>query len=349
MKNKLLIVLILILTAVLFSGCTGTGISSSWPGITVADDVIYASYGPGVFAVNAQNGTLLWRYPEKATKANFYAAPALTTDGQLVVGDYTHILHVIDAKTGQGHEIFTAESKWISDSVVVDGTIYAANADGYLYALDLNGNELWKYKTDSLLWSNPLIIEGVVYQGGMDHFLYAIDASTGSLIWKTDCGGAIIGNLVNADGSIFLGTMANQAIAVNKADGKIIWQYSSGNAVWSGPAIREGNIYFGDLAGNFYALAEADQTVLWQYKANGAIVGTPLLSDDGIYFTAEDGSLIHLDYTGKLLYSKPLAEKLYGTPVPVNGNLLIGTTNKDTILIMLDGNGNQLWVLPQPK
>jgi outer membrane protein assembly factor BamB len=349
MKNKLIIGLLLIITALLFSGCTGTGISSSWPGITVANDVIYTSYGSGVFAVNAQNGTVIWRYPEKATKASFYAAPALTADGQLVVGDYAHVLHVIDAKTGQGHEIFTAESKWIGESVVVDGTIYASNADGYLYALDLNGNVLWKYKTESLVWSNPLILDGVVYQGGMDHFIYAIDANNGNLIWKTDTGGAIIGNIVNSDGSIFLGTMAKEAIAVDKVDGKILWRYAAAEAVWSGPAIRDGNIYFGDLAGNFYALAEANQAVLWQYKANGAIVGTPLLADDGIYFTAEDGALVHLDYTGKLLYSKPLADKLYGTPVPVNGKLLIGTTSKDTILIMLDENGNQVWALPQPK
>lgn len=349
MKKLTLPIITILLAAIFLTGCTGTGIDTSWPGITVTEDTVYTAYTQGVYAVSAANGSPLWHYPEKAGKMTFFAAPALGPDGQLIVGDYSNALHVIDTKNGTGRSIFTAEGKWIAQPTVDGDVIFAANSDHYLYAIDLNGNLKWKFETGSLLWSNPLVIDGIVFLGAMDHYLYALDAKTGQQVWKADAGGAIIGNLVDANGSIFLGTMANEAVSVNKANGKINWRFTAGNAVWSGPAIKDGYLYFGDLDGNFYALTEADRKVLWQYKADGAIVGTPLLTDAGIYFTVENGNLVQLDYTGKLVYSKPLSANLYGTPVVSGEQILVGTTDKEKILIVLDSNGNQVWVLPQPK
>lgn len=72
--------------AFVLSGCTGTGIATSWPGILVHEDTIYTAYGQGVYAISAANGSLVWRYPEKAGKVSFYATPTFnirwTTSGR---------------------------------------------------------------------------------------------------------------------------------------------------------------------------------------------------------------------------------------------------------------------------
>ncbi len=144
-KISIPLAIILILAFVL-SGCTGTGIASSWPGILVQEDTIYTAYGQGVYAVSAGNGSLVWRYPEKAGKASFYARPTLTQDGQLIVGDYNNELHGLDAKTGTVRWTFKGEGRWIAQPVVESDTIYAANGDRNLYAINLNGGLVWKFQ-----------------------------------------------------------------------------------------------------------------------------------------------------------------------------------------------------------
>lgn len=349
MRKKLLITIIILVTAVLLAGCTGTGTSTSWPGITLDGEVLYTAYGQSVYAINASNGNLVWEYPEKAGKTMFYAAPAVTEDGNLVSGDYGHFLHVINVKTGTGGTIFEAAGKWIAKPAVVDNVIYAANADGYLYALDMAGNVFWKFETGASNWSTPVVESGIVYLGSLDHSVYAIKASTGEKLWQADAGGAIIGEITASESDIFVGTVAKEIVAINKSDGSIDWRYQAADAIWSGPAAREGVLYFGDVAGNFYALNQADQKVLWQYQAGSGVVCAPLLAEDSIYFTVENGNLVKLDYTGAVVFNKPLNDKLYASPLQAGEQIIVGTTNKDTILISLDANGNQVWVLAQPK
>jgi outer membrane protein assembly factor BamB len=349
MRKIIIPILVLLAIALFTSGCTGVGIASSWPGITSTGDTIYTAYGQGVFAVSPVNGSVLWRYPEKAGKNNFYAAPLQTPDGQIVVGDYNNELHSMDAKTGYPRWTFKAEGRWVAQPEFSDGILYAPNADRNLYALDMNGDLVWKFKTENSLWAKPLVINGVVYLAGMDHYLYAIDSKTGQEIWKTDCGAAIIGNPVNANGSVYVGTLGNEVLSIKTSNGAVLWRYKTANGVWSGPSVLDGKLYFGDLDGNFHVITEEGQKLVWSYKADGALLGSPLLTESTIYFTTEKGSIIALDYTGKVIYTKSLSEKLYGTPVISGDNLLVGTTVKENILIALDSNGNQVWFLAQPK
>ena len=349
MRKLIIPIAIMLILSVFISGCTGVGIASSWPGILVNDGTIYTSYSSGVYAVSADNGNLLWRYPEKAGKATFFAPPIITPDGQLVVGDYNNELHSIDAKTRSVRWNFKANGRWIAQPVLEGEIIYAPNGDHTLYAINLNGELVWKFRTKNLLWSTPLVMDGVVYLASMDHYVYALNAITGKELWKTDCGGAIIGNPVNANGEIYISTLANEVIAIKTSNGTIQWRFPTGNAVWYGPAIKDGNLYFGDIDGTFYAIAEQNQKELWRFSAGAAILGSPLLTDTQIIFTTENGNLVALDYTGKQIYTKNLGEKLYGTPVLSGDNLIIGTTIKENILIALNSSGNQVWSLAQPK
>ena len=349
MKKLLFPITILIILSVFISGCTGVGIASSWPGILVKDGTIYTSYSSGVYAASAENGSLLWRYPEKAGKSTFFAPPVITSDGQLVVGDYNNELHSIDANTRTVRWTYKASGRWIAQPALAGNLIYAPNGDHTLYVLDLNGTLVWKFRTKNLLWSTPLVMDGVVYLASMDHNVYALNALTGKELWKTDCGGATIGNPVNADGVVYISTLANEVLAINTSNGTIQWRFPTGKAVWSGPAVKDGNLYFGDLEGTLYAVAEQNQKELWRYKAAGPILGSPLLTETQIVFTTENGNLVALDYSGKLIYTKVLGEKLYGTPVLSGENLIIGTTIKENILIAVDTNGNQVWILAQPK
>jgi outer membrane protein assembly factor BamB len=44
---------------------------------------------------------------------------------------------------------------------------------GYIYALDMVGNELWKYRLESEIISTPVVSDGFLYVVTASGFLYA--------------------------------------------------------------------------------------------------------------------------------------------------------------------------------
>jgi outer membrane protein assembly factor BamB len=84
-----------------------------------------------VYAVELSTGSEVWRYPvEPNNKHQFFAAPTLTPDGQLLVGSAgtEHVLLSLDPVTGE--EIWTvpflgSKGPWMAAPLVFDNRIYA--------------------------------------------------------------------------------------------------------------------------------------------------------------------------------------------------------------------------------
>jgi outer membrane protein assembly factor BamB len=352
MKKFFPLALLIVLLSLLLAGCTGTGLATSWPGITYTTDRVYLSYNSQVFAINPENGSMVWRYPEKANaKTSFFAPPAVTSDGTIVVGDYTHTVHAINGSTGAQVWSYTTGNRIIASAAVADGVILVPSTDQFLYALNPQGQLLWKFETGSGLWAKPLVVEDVVYLPGMDRKLYALDIKNGSLKWSLDMGAAAIGSPVMDDaGILYQGTLGSEILAVNKVSGNVSWRYKATNAIWANMVLRDSILYFGQVDGNIVALDTTTQKPVWQYKAGGAIVGAPALLEDRLMFASENGVLNILDYQGAVLGSPVISEKLYGSPVPDGKFVLVGiTTSKDKILAAVDQSGNQVWPFQPPK
>ena len=99
-KNRLVMILLFSLTAVLLTSCSGAGVTNSWAGVMAADDFVYFSNGAAVYALHSDSGNTAWQYPEKANaKRLFYAEPAVAGE-QLIVVDYANTMASLNAKTG---------------------------------------------------------------------------------------------------------------------------------------------------------------------------------------------------------------------------------------------------------
>ncbi len=318
MKKALTPLLFLIvLLSLLLTGCTGTGIATSWPGISYADNRVFMANSSFVFAINPDNGSMVWRYPEKANaKLSFYAPPAISTDGLVVVGDYANTIHALNASTGVQTWSYTTGNRIIASAVIDGDTILVPSTDRFLYALNPQGQLLWKFETDRPIWAQPLVLDGVVYQPGMDHKLYALDLGNGSLKWELDLTSAVVGSpAVDENGILYLGTIGKEIVAVNSETGRVAWRYQNSSSIWANMVLKEGVLYFGDLDGTFIALDTTTHAPIWQYKAGGAIVSAPALLEDRLMFASENGILNILDYSGAVLGIPSLSEKLYAGPV----------------------------------
>lgn len=351
------IILLLVFTSLLLGGCSGAGaMANNWPGITIDQGVIYMAYAGEVMAVRVNDGSLIWRYPEKAENGRtYYAAPAVS-DGLVVVGDYAGTLHALDAATGTQKWPFTPQIKsgnaarFVGSALIHQDMILAPTAGhDNLYAVSLTGKELWRFPTEQAIWAQPVSDDERVYIASMDHYLYAVRLSDHQQVWKRDLGAALVATPLLAEGTLYLGTLGNEMIAIS-TEGEILWRYTADGSIWSSPVLVEGALYFGDTAGFIHAVDAATGAGRWKVDlSSGAITGSGAVFADHLVFTGENGSLAAIGLDGRRLWTQEIQGKLYTGPAVVEEKIIVAVTQGEQLLKAFDSNGNELWSFVPPK
>ena len=88
MKTKYLVLIgLLLVLAVVLSGCATGMTASSWPGVTAdAKECLYCRWSICLCGQSADRGASLAFSGQGFYSQSFYATPVLTSDGQLIVG-----------------------------------------------------------------------------------------------------------------------------------------------------------------------------------------------------------------------------------------------------------------------
>jgi outer membrane protein assembly factor BamB len=359
MKKKYLVLIGLLLTlAVVTSGCAAGLTAGSWPGMTVDADNAYLAGGPYVYAVNLQTGAQVWRYPSSASTANpFYATPALTPDGQVIVGGFDKKLYSLNLKTGASNWQFTdAHDRWIGGALVANAMIYAPNADYSLYALNFQGQLQWTFEADQSIWGTPVSDGTNIYFGTLGKRVYAVDAKTGKQVWMQILDGAVLGSpVLGSANDLYVGTYGATLYALSTADGKTLWSKPASSWIWAGPVLDGGNVYVADANGKLVAYPTTGAAKLWEQDLNGAIIGSPCICGGNIVVATEAGTVYFVDQTGKTI-QKTIAlatnMKVYATPVAAGTLALVAPTggaSTDPVLIAYDATGAAKWSFIPPK
>ncbi|MBW8010940.1 MAG: PQQ-binding-like beta-propeller repeat protein [Chloroflexi bacterium] len=363
-KNKILILCSFLLVSLILAACGTRVLPSGWPGIAVDGDTVYVANEAHVYALQQSNGLERWRFPaEPERNINFFAAPTLTDDDQLLVGSYNRsngngfLLFSLDASSGD--EIWrddSASNRYIGSPLATEDSIFAPNSDSYLYKLNLSGNpDLdpdWPIKSQEPLWASPVFDGETIFLPAMDHYLYAINAESGTLSWDPlDLGGALASApTLDPDGTLYISSFGEEVYAINSRNGAIEWQFSTEDWVWGSPALANDVVYFGDLSGNFYAVNASNGNEKWHLEADGAITGKPLVHEGMIYFVTEAGSLyaVIADTNGEIDWRQSHDDeeaKFYGSPLLTGDLIMVSTGGLDKIVIAYDLDGNEIWSL----
>jgi outer membrane protein assembly factor BamB len=343
-KHRRITVLSLLILVALLAGCTGVPTGTNWPAVGASSDVAYISNANSVYAVQLNNGSLLWKYPLETGRIMFYAPAAVTADGQVIVGDYTNTLYSINPKNGNTNWQFNqATGRYEGAALVTADTIYAPNADYSVYALDLEGGLKWKFTTGQAVWAQPVSGGEVVYVNSLDHFTYALNATDGSLIWKTDLQGPTISSPVLGDGLVYTGMLDKGLVAMKSDTGKVAWETPTDAAVYGTPVLKDGKLYLADLSGTIYCVDAVNGGIVWMANASGAIAAGPALIDNGVVFTSEAGVVTVYDFSGKVLWTRTITGQLNASPVVSGGVILVASYQGDNLLTAFDFTGNQKW------
>lgn len=147
-----------------------------------------------------------------------------------------------------------------SPAIGSDGTIYATNSNGNLYAITPEGKLKWKYATNTPApTSSPAISsDGTIYFASSGVLLHAIDPN-GHSLWDFTADSTISSPpSISSDGTIYFGTNGGVFYALNH-NGKLIWKYKTNSIINLSPAINsDGTIYF--ASGEYlYAIADPQQ------------------------------------------------------------------------------------------
>ena len=181
-NRKILLVISFALLCLTLSACSSRVGASSWPGIAVDEDEIYIAYNQYVYAVEMENGREIWRFPSEAERTmSFFSPPVLTADGQLLISGYDNILYSIDPES-RGYlnwQFEGANNRYIASPEANEEVIFAANADGFLYALDSRGNVVWTFEAENPLWAQPTLNNELLILTSLDHNVYAINTKNG--------------------------------------------------------------------------------------------------------------------------------------------------------------------------
>ena len=253
-------------------------------------------------------GTLKWSFE---TGDGIESSPAIGPDGTVYVGSHDGFLYAVlpDGREAWRFDAGPAlyDARWdvwkaimSSPAVALDGTIYVYSSADYLFAVNPDGTEKWRFyvKWSNDFWSSPTIApDGTIYIGsarndGAREFpsgLYAVNPD-GTEKWRYPIGsGVTTSPAIGADGTIYVAA-ADPATEKGKifaldSRGRLRWVFTTEYWMESSPAVGpDGTIYIGSgRRGKVYAL-HPDGREKWRFQAEGGVSATPAIGEDGVIY-----------------------------------------------------------------
>ncbi len=295
------------------------------PVIGVDGTIYVGSDDYHLYAINP-DGTLKWKLkPERTSQV--VASPAIAADGTLYATFLT-LCGVTPAGT----------VKWTSDvyqhtgstgaAIGSDGTIYVANSDMRMVAVNPDGSEKWRTKCGAPQGSPVIGADGTVYAASYGGSLRAFSPADGTEKWQVYVTGVNCysrGAAIGKDGTIYVG--GKDHLDAMNPDGTRKWACDLDNMVEGGPAIGpDGTIYA--LAVDLCAVAP-DGTLKWRYDAAYDSFGetNPAIGADGTVYVGSSRGWVYAvnpDKTLKWEYEVADGYKMYSPTIGPDGTLYIG-------------------------
>lgn len=344
-KSHILLIVLLLGITLLLSACVSGPRVSGTPGVELSDEMVFVAYGNFVYGMDVTTGSVEWHFPQEANnKIVFYAKP-LVTDDYVYIGDLANEFHKLDIQTGAAEWTFSGSSGFfIGQAAEAGGVVYAPSNDGSLYAIDEDGDLMWKFQTGHYLWAQPQIAENAIYIGSMDHFIYAI-SKNGDELWSREMKGAVVGSpLLGDDESVlFAGSIGGELVALDTNDGEAIWTFEADESIWGNAALIEGTLYIADSGGNIYALDPETGEVQWRREFDGAVVGGLTAFEGGFVLTSDEGVVQAFDLEGTPIWQTSPGGEIVQAPAVNDDYLVVGTINSDNLVYGFNLTGVQLW------
>ena len=250
-------------------------------------------------------------------------------------------------------------------AVLLDGVVYFASRDGFLYAVDdetgetiwnahivLRGTELrervagpldWWQRCETGFLATPAVDGERVYIGGLDGVFHARSCETGDAAWSQELAAAIASSPVLTPKLVVVGTRGGDLFAMDRATGEPQWLYEAGGPINSSPAFAGGKIVVGTAVG-VVAVDAATGEVAWEARYPDKFDCSPCIADGRVYIGNWAGKVVALDLnSGDLLWEQLVDRRpIFASPAVAHDLVFAATTGAKIAALDVD-SGAPLW------
>jgi len=195
----------------------------------------------------------------------------------------------------------------VHSPVIYDGKIYFGTdkaqgspwLNSYVYCLNIDGTELWFYKTEGNIACTPSIYKNAVYYCDEIGTVYCLNNENGNLIWKTIIKGSCLSSPIAFENKIIICSTDGSIYCLDADSGQKIWNKKLGFYIESTPAIKENELIIGN-----YCLNIDNGNVIWKSEIGLPLLSSPIIYDGQVYCGSIDEFLYcHDAHTGKLVWN----------------------------------------------
>lgn len=250
----------------------------------VEGDTIYlADYEAGVFAINAEDGSVRWRLR-----------------GDDIEGNIVNNLGVSEELLSFG---------------TTDGRVYVIKkADG-------SPAEGWDPKGKSFddgVWATPVMQDDRIFVATMGGDLRALSLADGSEVWSAPfeaSGGIAALRLLEKD-RLFVPSLNKHVYIISSENGNVLGDFKASDWVWTEPAVKGERVYFGDFGGNIYGLDITNGAEkVWEFAAGEKVKSGPAIVENvrdvgDVLVVADNDPVVYFlsAETGERLNAVPLED-----------------------------------------
>jgi outer membrane protein assembly factor BamB len=249
----------------------------------------------------------------------------------------------------------------------VDGTLYAASEDGFVYAIDSSGNLLWKFNAGPIVAAPALGADGTIYVTNEDQRIFAINP-TGTQQWVNGGGPYAdkqMGWIAAAVDQSFLYTpFRGQLRGIRLIDGSFGWSTGYGFQKGGSISILPDGLIVYPAFGRVDGVDSTGRTQ-WEYPVMNPPLTTEMIGhnripisnfgldspiavgdDSTLYVCPVDSRIVALTADGhfKWEFKTKTYSRNHATPViAVDGTIYFASG--DGSLYALGPDGTQKWIL----
>lgn len=262
-----------------------------------ADRVIVGGYDGSVYALNAENGAILWL---AEADGPVVGGPVIAGD-LVIVGSDDEQVRALDLETGSVRWSRELGGRIWAAAVVEDDVVYIGTLEGELYALGLaDGSPVWDepYGADAGFPAAVTVASdgAVVLAGSFDKRMHAIDAATGQRIWATE-GGNWFDTRPVVDGDlVFAGNLDGKLYAMRLESGEIAWEYEAEGPIRASVIVSGDTVVVTDKNGFAHGVGRDNGQRAWISSDLGTTLLANLAIRSGlVYVRGENGALWSVD------------------------------------------------------
>jgi outer membrane protein assembly factor BamB len=204
--------------------------------LLVKKTLYVGTWDHGIYALNAKNGRVRWRFgadDEVNTAAAYYK-------GTIYIASDGGTLYALNARTGRLRwKAGNAREFFYATPTIAYGRVYIGSTDGTMYVYGArSGRLLWARPLGSYIYGAAGVYKRRVFVGTYDGFFYALDAATGDVKWRINAPGAVHAAPTIMRGLVYFATCSSCGSAASRAvkhgpDGTYAVRAKNGKRVWS--------------------------------------------------------------------------------------------------------------------